>query len=84
MIWDFIIQVMLFSPVGHQAITFKNAALLSMYSYGINTGECKWKYDYRQIFNIDRTLVGNKIIDHSVVVGASPAGAAPTTSSFAT
>ena len=30
--------------------------------------------------NISRTLVGNKIADHSDVVGASPIGAAPTTS----
>ena len=34
--------------------------------------------------NISRTLVGNKIVDNSDVVGASPAGAAPTTSSFST
>ena len=39
---------------------------------------------YRQISNISRTLVGNKIVDHSDVVGASPVGAAPTTSSFST
>ena len=39
---------------------------------------------YRQISNIGRTLVGNKIVDHSDVVGASPVGAAPTTSSFST
>ena len=39
---------------------------------------------YRQISNIIRTLVGNKIVDHSDVVGASPVGAAPTTSSFST
>ena len=37
---------------------------------------------YRQVSNIRRTLVGNKIVDHSDVVGASPVGAAPTTSSF--
>ena len=30
--------------------------------------------------NIRRTFVGNMIIDHSDVVGASPVGAAPTTS----
>ena len=30
------------------------------------------------------TLVGNKIVDHSDVVGSSPIGAAPTTSSFPT
>ena len=29
-----------------------------------------------------RTLVGNKIVDYLDVVGASPVGAAPTTSSF--
>ena len=40
---------------------------------------------YRQKSNISRTLVGNKIvIDHSDEVGASPVGAAPTTSSFST
>ena len=39
---------------------------------------------YRKTSNIRRTLVGNKIIDHSDVVGASPVGAAPTTSSFST
>ena len=39
---------------------------------------------YRQVSNIRRTLVGNDILDHSDVVGASPVGAAPTTSSFST
>ena len=39
---------------------------------------------YRKISNISRTLLGNKIVDHSDVVGASPVGAAPTTSSFST
>ena len=37
---------------------------------------------YRKISTISRTLIGNKIIDHSAVVGASPVGAAPTTFSF--
>ena len=37
----------------------------------------------RQVSNIECTL-GNKIVDHSDVVGASPVGAAPTTSSFST
>ena len=36
---------------------------------------------YRKTSNISRTLVGNKIVDNSDVVGASPVGAAPTTSS---
>ena len=39
---------------------------------------------YRKVSNIRRTLVGNKIVDHSDVVGASPVGAAPTASSFST
>ena len=39
---------------------------------------------FRQTSNINRTLVGNRIIDPSDVVGASPVGAAPTTSSFST
>ena len=42
-------------------------------------------YDrYRKTSNIRRTIVGNEIVDHSDVVGASPDGAAPTTSSFST
>ena len=39
---------------------------------------------YRQVSNISSTLVGNKIVDHSDVVGASPVGAAPIISSFST
>ena len=39
---------------------------------------------YRITSNIKRALVGNKIVDHSDVVGASPVGAAPTASSFST
>ena len=39
---------------------------------------------YRKTSNISRTSDGNKIVDHSDVVGASPVGAAPTTSSFLT
>ena len=41
-------------------------------------------FTYRQVSNIRRTLVGDEIVDHSDVVGASPVGAAPTTSSFST
>ena len=39
---------------------------------------------YRKVSNISRTFVGDEIVDHSDVVGASPVGAAPTTSSFST
>ena len=41
-------------------------------------------YTYRQVVNISRTLVGNTIVDHSDVVGASPVEAAPTPTSFST
>ena len=39
---------------------------------------------YRKTSNISRTLEGNEIVENSDVVGASPVGAAPTTSSFST
>ena len=62
-------------------------------NYGFRTGvRCYMRspgpsvinIDYRQVSNIRRTLVVNKIVDHSDVIGASPVGAAPTTSSFST
>ena len=43
-----------------------------------------WQNTYRETSNISRTLVVNEIVDNSDVVGASPVGAAPTTSSFST
>ena len=42
------------------------------------------KTKYRQTSNKSRALVGNDIFDHSDVFGASPVGAALTTSSFST
>ena len=39
---------------------------------------------YRRISDISRILFENNIIDHSDVVGASPVGAAPTTSLLGT
>ena len=44
----------------------------------------QYKFENRQASNISYTLVGNKIVDHSDVVGAAPTGAASTTSSFST
>ena len=41
-------------------------------------------FDYRQVSHISRTLVGIIIVDTSDVVGASPVGAAPNTSSLST
>ena len=46
------------------------------------------KYEFIQIYcetyNMRRTLVRNKIVGHTDVVGAAPVGTAPTTSSFST
>ena len=39
---------------------------------------------YCETSKIRRSLAGNKIVDHSDVVGASPVDAAPTASSFST
>ena len=50
--------------------------------YGNETG--LFRENYRQTSNIIHTWVGNNIVDYSDVVGASPIGATPTTSSFST
>ena len=51
---------------------------------GISHFKQQSEYIDRQVSNIRRTLVGNKIVDNSDVGGASPVGAAPTTSSIST
>ena len=48
------------------------------------TGRLLLNGPFRKNSNISRTLAGNKIVDNSDVVGASPVGAAPITSSFST
>ena len=61
------------------AISQMNVNFLSsmMNHYGISD-------IYRKTSNISCTLVWNKIVDHSDVVGASPVGTALTTSSYLT
>ena len=34
--------------------------------------QLRWQFNYRKTSNISRTLLGNKIVDNSDVVGASP------------
>ena len=63
-------------------IAFWTAHVLSANEYLMYNMEDK--YTYRQTSNISRNLVGNIIVDNSDVVGASPVGAAPTTSSLST
>ena len=45
---------------------------------------CSYGLNYYQVSDIRRTLLSNKIVEHSDVVGASPVGAAPTTSWLST
>ena len=47
-------------------------------------GQRSYNYYYRKTSNISRILVCNRIVDHIDVVGASPVGGAPTTSSYLT
>ena len=54
---------------------YRKASIVHINSISLN---------YHQTSKIICTLVGNEIVDHSDVVGASPVGAAPTTSSFLT
>ena len=61
-----------------QLLTLHKSALVYIVAW-YQVGE-----KYRQLCNISRSLADNKLADHSDVVGASPIGAAPTTSSFAT
>ena len=48
--------------------------------------KCTYQFlkTYCKTSTISRTLVGNKIVDNSDVVGTSPVSAAPTTFSFST
>ena len=66
----------------------KNLKLVWKWQWRLRTTReifhCTCVFDYRQVSFIRRILAGNKIVDHSDVVGASPVGAAPTTSSFST
>ena len=63
--------------------------LIQSYEHFASTGALAggWKYvgeKYRNTSYIRRPFVGNKIVDHSDEVGASPVDAAPTTTSFST
>ena len=64
-------------------LSHKNVCTVFSFGYSIVFSVFMY-FIYRQVSNIRRTLVGNKIVDHSDAGGASPVGAAPTTSSFST
>ena len=63
-------------------IILGNLGLTSLVKEATGAETRIFEYNYLQVSNIRRTLVGNWIVDHSDVVGASPVGTAPTTSSF--
>ena len=65
------------SVLRHSSAIYDVTTMHLHIQYGIH-------FVYRKTSNINRTLVGNKIVDNSDVVGASPVGAAPTTSLFST
>ena len=64
------------------AICYKSPLIWHAFVCGGGDKCAKW--NYRKTSNIRRILEGDKFLDHSDVVGASPVGAAPTTSSFST
>ena len=75
----------LFSKIAFEVMSWMNNSI-PWFELGVITHPSpnhSW-VSYRQVSNIRRTLVGNQIVDPSDVVGASPVGAAPTTSSFST
>ena len=63
------------------SITFSKSRVAAKW-YSILSSELPGPY--HKTSNKSRTLLGDKIVDNSDVVGASPVGAAPTTSSFST
>ena len=70
-------------------MTFSTCIMQHVFKKALTVEKCfsstKRVFDiYRKTSNISRTLVGNTIFYHWDVVGASPVGAAPTTSSFST
>ena len=93
--WDmgclFEVPSMLFY-LSHCSAVFSIVLCWVMYRFGILFFVLTWSSQcvtsaclpYRQTSSIRRSWVGNKIVDHSDVVRASPVGTAPTTSSFST
>ena len=76
--WEMTLQMLYLLSLAETLISHNRDWVLRAVQYEILF------YQYRKVSNIIRTLVGDEIVDHSDVVGASPAGAAPTTSSFST
>ena len=69
------------NPYDDHNSTSKHADIQALYMYLISIMK---NLLYCRNSNISHTSVGNKFVDHSDEVGASPVSAAPTTSSFST
>ena len=84
--WHQFVFVEFSSCTWHYCLEKTNPQIMIWWVANLPTSlEHRWFNDYyRKTSNIRRALVGNKIVNHSDVVGASPVGAAPTTSSFST
>ena len=63
-----------------QVLTLIEGRLETQYQQSIMS--CFVNSDHCQTSHISHIIVGNKLVEHSDVVGAAPVGIAPTTSSF--
>ena len=69
----------------HMKYIFMWSFMWNCYKISLQVSNVKWNVHieiYRQTSNTSRTSVGDKTVDYADVVGASPVGTAPTTSSF--
>ena len=64
--------------VVRQGKTYWSSYILVLKNWKIGWTGQTHIFNYCKVSNIRRTVVGNKIVDHPDVVGASPVGAAPT------
>ena len=72
----------------YDMVSWQNSNWPRVHCFALPHHQCtrygQFHYMHCQTSVIRHTFVGNKIVDHSDVVGASPVGAAPATSSFST
>ena len=68
----------------HMQVIYQELKICEIFSRIVCKVRGRYICIYHQTSNISHILVGNQIVDHSDVVGASPVSAAPTKSSFPT
>ena len=72
------------NPLTHASHKTIRVSILRVLNYVLKNLSFSSTKNTKKTYNIRRTLAGNKLVDHSDVVGASPVGVAPTTSSLST